>query len=330
MGEIKVAFLTGATGFLGRHLLRELIHKGFAVRALVRDVSRVQPLDQVEWLEGCLEDPKSVEKGIRGAQYVFHTAALNEFWQRDKRRFYEVNVQGTKNVLDSCLKCRPQRVVYTSSLATLGSAPEGKFIDEQTSFNLQSVKDHYAESKFQAERLAQNYAQKGVPVVILNPTAVIGTDDTKPTPIGKIIQNAIRGKLPFYLPTRINFVDVRDVARMHVVAAERGVAGERYLIGGANLRFDEFLKFVSKYSGKPAPRHAFPIPLVKLLSYGAVGMAYLSGRPPLFSPNSIRMAEKNFFCDCRKAKDALGMVPAPIEQTIKETVEWHLRRSKSH
>src|ERR1022692_1176438 len=247
--------VTGASGFVGGHVARALVQAGANVRALLRDSSNTKSIDDlsVEIVRGDLTDRASLDRAVKGCRHVYHVAADYRFWTRDPAEMYKSNVGGTENLLDAAADAGVERIVYTSTVGCMGWPANGAPTNEDYAVTIDSMAGNYKRSKFQAELVALDRARKGVPVVIVNPTAPVGERDVKPTPTGKIILDFLQGRMPAYLDTGLNFVDVRAVAAGHLLAAERGRIGERYLLGDRNMDFSEMLQALAEISGRRAP-----------------------------------------------------------------------------
>lgn len=317
---MKPALVTGASGFVGWHVARRLLERGYRVRALARPGSEVRELD-VEVVRGDLRDAASVERAASGCGVIFHVAADYRLWAPDPRELYRSNVDGTRHVMAAARACRAERVVYTSTVGTIG-IPADRPGDEDTPVRLRDMVGHYKRSKFLAEVAARQEAQAGLPVVIVNPTAPIGDHDFKPTPTGHIILDFLRGAMPAYIDTGLNFVDVRDVAEGHLLALERGRDGERYILGAENLTLEEFYQRLSAVSGLPAPRRRIPYWLAFAFALASTGWARLTGRPPRAPLEGVRMARKKMFVASEKARRELGYEPRPIDGALRRAVEW--------
>jgi len=320
-------FVTGGTGFIGGAVVQELLRRGQEVRVLVRDPTRPGNLTglEVELVPGDVRDKDSVYRGMKGCSRVYHLAAIYAIWLPDPRVMYAVNVEGTRHVLEACLIHGVERVVYTSSTAALGA--HGKTpADETAQFNLWHTRDHYFISKYKAEQVALEYAAKGLPVVIVNPTVPVGPGDLRPTPSGAMILNVLKGRLPGYVDGGINLVDVRDVAMGHILAMEKGRIGEKYILGNQNISVKEFFDLVAEIGGGRAPSWRFPVALAVLFGYIYELLARLTGRPPLTSASWVRVGSQYSFWDCRKAVQELGMPQRPIRQSIADAVAWFRER----
>jgi len=315
-----MVLVTGASGFLGWHVAHTLIARGHRVRALVRPTSRLQDLD-VEPVTGDLRDPASLERAVTGCTLVFHVAADYRLWSRHPNELYESNVTGTRNLLVAAKKADVERFVYTSTVGCIGIPMQGVG-DESQPCTLEEMSGDYKRSKFQAEQIALEFARSGFPVVIVNPTAPVGDHDFKPTPTGKIILDFINGKMPAYIDTGLNLVDARDVALGHVLAAERGRSGERYILGCENLSLKEILDRLEKITGKKAP--ALQLPYAVAYAAGVVTTAWsaVSGHPPLAPLEAVRMAKKKMFVTHAKASRELGYNPGPVDAALARAVAW--------
>lgn len=317
--------VTGGSGFVGSHVVRLLLEQGEAVRVLMR---RTSPPDNLAGLEvecapGDLRDPASLQRAVRGCRQVFHCAADYRLWTPDPSLLYEVNVQGTEALLLACRENGVERVVYTSSVAAVGIPSDGRPGDEDTPVSLADMIGHYKRSKFLAEEVARRFAAEGDPVVVVNPSTPVGPGDLRPTATGRIITDFLNGRMPAYVQTGLNLVAVEDVARGHLLAAERGVPGRRYILGCQNLTLEEILEELADLTGLPAPR--IEIPLVV-----ALGLAHLdefvSGtllrREPRVPLEGVRMARKRMWFDSARARDELGYQPGSVRAALERAVRW--------
>jgi len=316
--------VTGGTGFVGAHVVRALLARGGAVRCLVRPGSRRDNLAglPVEIAEGDLTDPASLAAALSGASRLFHCAADYRLWARDPRDLARVNVEGTENVLGAAARAGVSRVVYTSSVGALGRTADGSPADETTPVHRGELVGHYKRSKYDAERVAEQWAAKGLPVVIVNPSTPVGELDIRPTPTGQMIVDFLRGRIPAYVDTGLNLVDVRDVAQGHLFAAEKGRVGERYILGNRNMTLKEILGELARITGRPAPSLCLPHALPLAVSAVATGLARLSGRPPRVSLESVRMSRHRMFFDPGKAVRDLGFPQSPVEEALGRAVAW--------
>ena len=255
-----LTFVTGATGFIGSHVVRLLRTRGDRVRILVRESSRARNIDGLgcEIVVGDIRDATSLGRCVQGCRWVYHVAADYRLWARNPHEIYESNVAGTRNLLSACCEAGVENVVYTSTVGTIGMRPDGVPTDEETPVSLDDMIGNYKRSKFMAEQVALEFAHSGLPVVIVNPTAPVGAGDIKPTPTGKVILDYLRGRMPAYVDTGLNIVAVEDVAQGHILAARKGRIGERYILGGENLSLQEILETLARICGSHIPR--FPMP----------------------------------------------------------------------
>jgi dihydroflavonol-4-reductase len=320
---MKAVLVTGATGFLGWHVAKRLVESGEHVRALVRPPNRVRELD-VETVEGDLRDAGSLRRAVAGCSAVYHVAADYRLWAKDWRELYRSNVDGTRNMLEVARGAGVERFVYTSTVGCIG-IPAGGIGDEETPVSLADMTGHYKRSKFLAEQVALEFAQSGFPVYIVNPTAPVGDHDVKPTPTGKIIVDFLKGNMPAYVDTGLNLVDAADTARGHVLAAERGKVGERYILGGQNLTLRQILEQLAQLSGKPAPKVRIPYAVAYVAGLCSTGAAYVTGKEPRAPLEGVRMARKKMWVSCDKAKRDLGFDAAPVEQALKKAIGWFER-----
>jgi len=326
-GDMR-AFVTGGTGFIGANVVRALLAQGFKVRALVRpnsDRRNLEGLD-IELVQGDVRDFPSVKRAMQDCGLVFHVAALYSFWVRPKRLIYEVNVDGTRNVLQAALELGIERVVYTSSVAALGLREDGQPADEDTPVNPKHIIGDYKKSKYLAQEVALAYAKKGLPVVIVNPTFPVGPYDIKPTPTGQVIRDFLERRMPAYLETGMNVVAASDVAEGHLLAAEKGRIGEKYILGGENLTMRELLEALSRITGLPAPRVRLPYWPILALSYLNAGWCRLAGGTPRMTPDTVRMSRHYMFFSPRKAVEELGLPQTPAEEALRRAVDWFRKR----
>ena len=322
MGKVLV---TGATGFIGANVVRALLARGGDVRVLVRPTSdrgNVAGLP-VEEAVGDLRDAEAVGRAVRGCQTVFHVAADYRFWARDPRELYRSNVEGTIHVMDACLEAGVEKVVYTSTVGTIGLSGLPVPCDETTPLLAGQLTSHYKRSKLEAERAVLAFAARGLPVVVVNPSAPVGPWDAKPTPTGQIVVDFVRGKLPAVVDTGLNVVHVRDVAEGHLLAAERGRIGERYILGNRNMTLAEILAQLSEITGIPAPR--LRLPYAVAWTAGALSTAvstWITHRPPAVALEAVRMARRRMFFDPAKAVRELGLPQTPVRAALEDAVAW--------
>ena len=316
------ALVTGASGFIGWHVARLLREKGIAVRALVRRPDSVPELD-VETVVGDLRDPASLERVCDGCRLVFHVAADYRLWVRDPREMFRANVAGTRALLAAARRAGVERIVYTSTVGCIGFVPDG-LGDETTPVGRKDMTGAYKLSKWDAEQVALEEARRGLPVVIVNPTAPVGDHDVKPTPTGQTIVDFLRGKMPAYVDTGLNIVSVRDVALGHWLAATNGRPGERYILGGENLTLRAIFEHLSKVCARPAP--AVRLPWIVAAAAGACSTAWagVTGRAPRVPWDAVRMARKKMFVTSARAERELGYQPGPAASALRAAAEWFL------
>jgi dihydroflavonol-4-reductase len=320
-----LAFVTGATGFLGSHVARVLAEQGAHLRLLVRPTSDLRNIADLnaERVEGDLRDPASIEKGLAGCDALFHVAADYRLWVRDPEQMYRSNVDGTRALLEAARKQGVRRVVYTSSVATMGFSSNGTLADENSPVGLADMIGHYKRSKFMAEQVAFEAARSGVDVVVVNPTTPIGERDLKPTPTGRIVVDFLKRKFPAYVDTGLNLVDATDCARGHIQALEKGRAGERYILGGENLTLKEILDRLGAITGLPSPK--VKLPYVFALAAGVVDETVtgrILGREPRATIDAVRMGRKKMFITSAKAERELGWRSVPVDDALRRSVEW--------
>ena len=320
---MKPVLVTGASGFLGWHVARVLLERGYAVRALLRPGSRVDDLD-VERVTGDLRDAASLDRAVAGCELVFHVAADYRLWARHPDELYRSNVDGTRNMLQAAKDAGVERVVYTSTVGCIG-IPHGGLGNEETPVSLQDMAGDYKRSKFLAEQAALEFARGGFPVVIVNPTAPIGDHDVKPTPTGRIVADFLNGDLPAFIDTGLNVVDARDVAAGHLLACERGRTGERYILGSENLTLAEIFAKLAKITGRKAPTLRLPYAVAWCAGVCSTAWAEVTGTPPRVPLNGVRMAKKKMWVTHEKARRELGWKPGPAETALARAVEWFQR-----
>ena len=317
--------LTGATGFVGSAVARTLLGAGLRVRALARPGSPRFHLDglDLEFFDGDIRDVDSVRRAIGGVRYVFHVAADYRLWARDRREIYAANVEGTRNVMREALRAGVERVVHTSSVATLGLRADDSPADESSPLSADEGIGAYKRSKIAAERLVEAMvAGEGLPAIIVNPSTPIGPRDVKPTPTGRIIVEAARGRIPGFVDTGLNLAHVDDIAQGHLAALERGVIGERYILGGANVTFADMLGDIARLVGRNPPRLRIPRAAAMPVAYAAEAMAWLSGREPFATVDGIRMSKHHMFFTAAKAERELGYRPRSYLQGLEDAVNW--------
>ncbi len=316
--------VTGGTGFIGAHVVRALLTRGQKVRCLVRSGSRRSNLEglNVEIVAGDVTDPASLAPAMAGIQTVYHCAADYRLSVPDPRPLYECNVGGTENVMQAASQARVGKVVHTSSVGALGRTADGTPATEDTPVAPASLIGPYKRSKYEAERVAQQWAKSGLPVVIVNPSTPVGEFDVKPTPTGKMIVDFLNRRMPAYVDTGLNIVDVRDVAEGHILAAERGRVGENYILGNRDMTLKEILDALSRLTGIPSPRIRLPhwIPLTAAAFDAA--KSRITGRAPRIPLEGIRMSRYKMFFDPSKAVRELGLLRSPVDEALERAVAW--------
>ncbi len=317
--------ITGATGFLGSAVARLLLKEGQQLRTLVRsnsDTSNIDGLD-VERAIGDLTDVASLKKALRGCDALYHVAADYRLWIPKPQEIYDINVEGTRNLMRAAGEAGVARIVYTSSVAVLGLHKDGTPADEDLPVNLEDMTGQYKRSKYLAEEAVRELISRdGLPAVIVNPSTPIGARDIKPTPTGRIIVDFVNGRMPAYVDTGLNLVHVDDCARGHLLAFEHGKIGERYILGGEDLTLREILLVLGRITGRPAPGVRLPNRLLMPFAYGVEGWARLTGMEPRLTLDSLRMARKYMFFSSAKAKRELGFTSRSAEQALGHAVTW--------
>jgi dihydroflavonol-4-reductase len=322
------ALVTGATGFVGAAVARALSSAGWQVRVLVRggsDRSNLGALP-VEVVEGDLTDPKSLERALEGCAGLFHVAADYRLGARDPAPLYRTNVDGTRNILNAARTVGVPRIVYTSSVATIGIPSDGSPGEERTPVALSNMIGHYKRSKYLAEEVAREAVQSGMSVVIVNPSTPVGPGDIKPTPTGQLVLDAARGRMPAYVDTGLNVVHVDDVAAGHLLAFERGRAGERYILGGEDMTLQTILAQIARLVGRTPPRVRLPYAAVLPVAYLAEGFAKISGRSGRVTLEGVRMSRKRMFFSSAKAASELGYRWRPPLEAFEDAVRWFRER----
>ncbi|MFZ0286247.1 MAG: hopanoid-associated sugar epimerase [Terriglobales bacterium] len=320
-----LAFVTGATGFVGSHVARVLAEQGASLRLLVRAGSDTQNIEGLtaERVLGDLRDPVSIEKAMAGCETVFHVAADYRLWVRDPEQMYQANVEGTRTILEAAQKNGVRRVVHTSSVATMGFTSNGRLADENSPVKLESMIGPYKRSKFMAEQLALKAGTSGMNVVVVNPTTPVGEQDIRPTPTGRIVVDFLKKKFPAYVDTGLNLVDVRECARAHVTALEKGRSGQRYILGGENLTLKQILDKLAAITGLPSPK--IKVPYVMALATGVVDEVVIGrilGHEPRATIDAVRMGRKKMFVSSAKAEREFGWNPSPVDGALRRAVEW--------
>lgn len=320
-------FLTGATGFVGGHVARAYASEGASLRLLTRATSRLDSLAglDAETVVGDLREPEKLRSALSGCDALVHVAADYRLWVRDPAQMYAANVDGTRELLRIAREAGVERVVYTSSVATMGFKSDGSIVNEETPVGLADMIGHYKRSKFLGEQEAIRAAQAGQHVMILNPTTPIGSGDAKPTPTGRIIVDFLNKKFPAYVDTGLNLVDVAEVARMHVVALERGTPGERYILGGENLTLKQILDRMSSITGLPSPTMKVPHTVAMAFAFFDENFTgRLCGKEPRATVEAVRMGRKTMFASSAKAERELGFKVLPVYHALRSAIDWFI------
>jgi dihydroflavonol-4-reductase len=317
--------VTGATGFVGAAVARKLVARGESVRVLVRPTSDRRNLEglAVEPVEGDLRDRASLARALKGVAALYHVAADYRLWARDPDELYASNVEGSRAIVEAAAEAGVKRTVYTSSVAVLGINKDATPSNEETPVTLADMIGHYKRSKYLAEEgVRELVTEHGLDVVIVNPSTPIGPRDVKPTPTGRMVLDAARGKLPAFVDTGLNVVHVDDVAEGHLLAYEKGSKGERYILGGHDMTLQAILSEVARFAGRKPPRVKLPHGAVMPVAAVSELWARLFGGEPLATLDGIRMARKKMYFSSDKAKAALGYAPRPAEEALKDAVAW--------
>ncbi len=320
-----LAFVTGATGFLGSHVARALAEQGADLRLLVRSTSNTKNVDDLkaDLVTGDLRDSASIAKAAAGCDVIFHVAADYRLWVRDPQEMYRSNVEGTRAILEAARKNGVRRVVHTSSVATMGFTANGQPADEDSPVSFDNMIGPYKRSKFMAEQIATQAAREGLDVVIVNPSTPIGERDIKPTPTGRIVVDFLKKKFPAYVDTGLNLVDAADCARGHIAALEKGTRGERYILGGENLTLKQILDKLAAITGLPSPN--IRVPYVLALATGIVDeivTGRILGREPRATIDAVRMGRKKMFVSSAKAERELGWTITPVNNALQRAADW--------
>jgi dihydroflavonol-4-reductase len=317
--------VTGASGFVGSHVARQLVSAGQSVRVLVRRGSNLAALGglHLECFEGDLRDTSSLERAMLGVRRVYHVAADYRLWTPRPEEIYETNVEGTRRLLAAAKNAGVERIVYTSTVATIAVPRHGTLPNEDTRATVDEMIGHYKRSKFLAEQVAVEAAAAGVPVVIVNPTAPVGPWDWKPTPTGRIILDFLKGKMPAYVDTGLNVAAVEDIAAGHLLAAEKGRIGERYILGARNMTLKQILDALSAITGRPAPRVRLPHAIALAAGYADELFSRLAGREPQIPVEGVKMSRHRMFVESDKAARELGYKPTSVEAALERAVRWY-------
>jgi dihydroflavonol-4-reductase len=316
--------VTGAAGFLGSHITRQLVARGDEVRVLMRPSSTNRAIADLslEYVTGDLRDPASLDRAMKDVKRVFHVAADYRLWAKRKQDIYDSNVGGTKNLLDAAKRAGVEQLIYTSTVATI-AVDRPQHPNEFTDAKLEEMVGHYKRSKFLAEKEALGAAKSGLPVIVAMPTTPVGPWDWKPTPTGKIILDFLNGKMPGYVETGLNFVGVEECAAGHLLIAEKGKVGERYLLGGENLTLKQMLDVLSNITGLPTPKLKIPHGLALGVAYASTVFSRLIGREPGIPVEGVKIARHMMFVDCSRAKRELGFKAGPVAAALERAVRWY-------
>jgi len=316
--------VTGAAGFLGSHVARQLVAAGEEVRVLMRPSSTNRAIADLslEYVTGDLRDPASLDRAMSGVKRVFHVAADYRLWARRSQDIYDSNVGGTKNLLAAAKRAGVEQVVYTSTVATI-AVDRPELPNESTDAKLEEMVGHYKRSKWMAEKEALRSAKEGLPVIVAMPTTPVGPWDWKPTPTGKIILDFLNGKMPGYVETGLNFVAVEECAAGHLLVSEKGKLGERYLLGGENLTLKQVLDALAKITGLPAPRLKIPHGLALGVAYANTIFSRLFGREPQIPVEGVKIARHKMFVDCLRAQRELGFQAGSVRAALERAVRWY-------
>ena len=318
-------FITGATGFVGSHVAQQLSDGGADLRLLVRQSSRRDNIAQLnaDVVLGDLRDSASLRKGMEGCELAFHVAADYRLWTKNPEEMYDANVNGTQSLLKAAQEAGVRRVVYCSSVATMGFGNGDLVTDEDTAVSVADMIGHYKRSKFLAEQVVLDAAKNGVDVVMVNPSTPIGERDIKPTPTGRIVVDFLKRKFPAYADTGLNLVDVKDVARAHILAAEKGRPGIRYIVGGENLTLKQMLDKLAAITGLPSPN--VKVPHAVTLLAGVVDefwTGHIRGQEPRVTIDAVRMGRKKMWVSSARAERELGYKFAPVDDCLRRAAEW--------
>ena len=316
--------VTGASGFLGSHVARQLVARGEDVRVMMRASSTNRAIADLslEYVTGDLRDPASLDRAMKGVKRVFHVAADYRLWAKRSQEIYDSNVGGTRNVLEAARRSGVEQLIYTSTVATV-AVDRPKLPNEFTDAKLEEMVGHYKRSKWLAEKEALNAAKAGLPVIVAMPTTPVGPWDWKPTPTGKIILDFLNGKMPGYVETGLNFVGVEECAAAHLLVAEKGKVGERYLLGGENLTLKQMLDMLAKITGFSTPWLKIPHGLALGVAYADTVFSRLAGREPDIPIEGVKIARHMMFVDCARAQRELGFKAGPVRAALERAVLWY-------
>ena len=317
-------FVTGSTGFIGASIVRELLKEGREVRVLVRpgsDTSNLSGLD-LEFWKGDLLDHESLRQGLKGCDILYHAAADYRLWTRTPDEMYRINVGGTEAILEAAFERGLSRVVYTSSVGTLGNPGDGTPGTEYTPVALADMTGPYKKSKYLAERVAETFVTRGLPLVTVNPSTPVGPRDIKPTPTGKIIVDFLKRKMPAYLETGLNIIAVEDCASGHILAERKGITGQKYILGNANLTLRDIFGLLEEITGLTAPRIRLPYTPILMAAYINEGLSRITGREPLIPLAGVQMAAKFMYFDSSRSVRELGLPQTPVREALGRAVDW--------
>jgi len=320
-----LVFLTGATGFVGSHVARALAAQGAELRLLIRSSSDLRNIQELsaERVTGDLREAASLKKAVAGCDVVVHVAADYRLWVPDPDEMYRSNLEGTRAILEAARENKVRRVVYTSSVSTMGFQSNGHLANEESAVSLANMIGPYKRSKFMAEEIALQAGRSGMDVVVVNPTTPVGERDIKPTPTGRIVVDFLKKKFPAYVDTGLNLVDVAECARGHIAALEKGKSGERYILGGENLTLKQILDKLAIITGLPSPK--IRVPYMVALATGVVDQVvtgYMRNREPRATIDAVRMGRKKMFVSSSKAERHLGWKTVPVDHALRRAVEW--------
>ncbi len=327
-----LTLVTGASGFIGGHIARLLAKEGRVLRLLLRKNSPLKHLQGIDFepVTGDIRDADSVKAAMRGVEVVYHVAALFALWARRKEDFYDINVEGTKNVCKAALEAGVKKFVYTSTTGAVGISQDPNILcDEETVWNRGWTNDPYTLSKYEAEQVVLHYTQLGLSAVILNPTGPVGPGDVHPTPTGQMICDFAKGKIPFYVDAHFSLADVRDVARGHLLAEQKGKIGERYILCGENVSAKNLFSMLAAASGRKAPQLKLPIPLIQGFAVVAEFLAdKIIRRPPLITKPYAALLPYYFWFDNSKSKKELGLNYHPLPTALQDAIDWFRKEGK--
>jgi dihydroflavonol-4-reductase len=322
---VMKTLVTGGSGFIGANVVRALLQRGTPVRALVREGSDLRNLTglEIELVYGDLRDRQSLDAALKGCDTLYHVAAMYALWASRRQDIYESNVTGTVNLMEAAEKAGVQKIVYTSSVATVGVPADGSAGNEGTMLSPAEMVSDYKRSKYLAEQEVCNWARRGLPVVVVNPSFPVGPWDIKPTPSGQLIVNFLQGKIPAYVNTGLNVVDVEDVAIGHLLAADRGRVGERYILGHANLTLPQMFRLLEEVSGVKAPHVRIPYAMAYLAACASELTARtITHKPPFVTLAGVKLSRKLMFFDATKAVRELGLPQTPAKEALRKATSW--------